>query len=220
MRLSTEVTVGAPLERTWPALLELGGPLTLELGGRWEVSARLDDADEDEHAAGFHVVGHEHGGSGMAAATIRARARGDDGGATRIAFETDLRLTGAAERPDQAAAQAAADELLGRMAAHLERAASPAPEPMAEAAPVVEAAPEVGPPEPPPEVGPPEPPPEVGAPEPATSEPPPLKGSDPYPVPALKGSDPLTIGVAERALLMTAGVALGLAVGGLLWRRR
>ena len=188
MRLSTEVTVAAPLERTWPALLELGGPVSLELGGRWEVSAMLDDADEDDHAAGFHLVGHEHGGSGMAAATIRARARADDhGDATRIAFETDLRLTGA-ERPDQAAAQAAADELLGRVAAHLERASTPTPV-----------------------VAPEEPAPEGSDPPPGRAASEPLALTDPV---IASGQ------VAERALLVTAGIALGLAVGRVLWRRR
>jgi hypothetical protein len=184
MRLSTEVTVAAPLERAWPALLELGGPLTLELGGRWEVSARLDDVDEDEHAAGFHLVGHEHGGNGMAAATILARANGG-GDATRIAFDTDVRLTGAAERPDQETAQAAADELLARLAAHLEGASGSDP-------------------------------PEAPAPE----------VSDPS-SPRRAASKPLALDltvmaghVAERALLVTAGLALGLAVGRLLWRRR
>ena len=203
MRLSTEVTVAAPLERTWPALLELGGPVSLELGGRWEVSAMLDDADADDRAAGFHLVGHEHGGSGMAAATIRARARADDhGDATRIAFETDLRLTGA-ERPDQAAAQAAADELLGRVAAHLERASTPTP--------VVEAAPEVGQPEPPPVVAPEEPAPEGSDPPPGRAASEPLALTDPV---IASGQ------VGERALLVTAGIALGLAVGRVLWRRR
>ena len=185
MRLSTEVTVAAPLDRTWPALLELGGPLTLELGGSWEVSARLDDADEDEHAAGFHLVGHEHGGNGMAAATILARAGADGDAGTRIAFDTDLRLTGAAERPDQETAQAAADELLARLAAHLERASGSDP-----------------------------------------SEAPAPEGSDPS-SPRCAASKPLALDltvmaghVAERALLVTAGLALGLAVGRLLWRRR
>jgi len=180
MRLTSELTVAAPLERAWPALLELGGPLSVDLGVAYAGVARLDDADDDEHAAGFHVLGREQGGNGLASATIVARAA-PEGDVTRIAVDTELKLSGAAVQPGQEEAQAAADRLLAQLAAWLERPATAAqPDPPA---------------------------------VPVPSEHEPL---------AVKGPDALVLAgkVAERALLVVAGIALGLAIGHAVWRRR
>lgn len=212
MRLTSELTLDAPLERAWKAVLELGGPVRVDLGGQYEGAARLDDADEDERIAGFHAQARETAGHGLAAATIAARLSEDDG-ATRIAVDTDLRLTGDA-RPQPEALQAAADELLARVAAHLERrlegtvAELPADEPPVEHAEAERSVADL-------------------ARELLDAE---LTGSDPSGPPAvtksepvaLKGSDPLVVAgkVAERALLVVVGVAIGLALGRVFWRRR
>jgi carbon monoxide dehydrogenase subunit G len=231
MRLTSELTVDAPLERTWPALIELGGPVRLDLGGEYRGTARLDDADEDEHEAGFHAQARETAGHGLAAATIAARLSESDG-ATRIAVETDLRLAGGSAQPDQEGLQRAVEELLAGLAGRLSREASaPAIEPGAATQPaeadsawehpetdrtVADLARELlateGDPPPPEPI--------------AKPEPPPLKGSDPYPPEPLKRSDPSDVDVwvgagrvAERSLLVVLGTIIGVVLGRLLWRR-
>lgn len=207
MRLTSELTIDAPLERAWAAVLDLGGPVRVELGSEYEGAARLDDADEDEHAAGFHAQGRETAGHGLAAATIAARLSQQAGG-TRIAVDTDLRLTGEA-RPEQEVLQAAADELLARVAAYLKRRTE-------ETVPELPVA---------------EPPPEHGEAERSVADlARELLGSDPSVSPeitksepdALEGSDPVVVAgrVAERALLVLAGVAIGLLLGRVRSRRR
>lgn len=205
MRLTSELIVDAPLERTWPALLELGGPVSVDLGGEYEGAARLDDADEDEHAAGFHAQARETEGHGMATATIAARLSESEG-TTRVEVETELRLTGAATPPDQEGLQRVADELLARLVERLAPAAaeaarehSQADRSVAELARELLAAQQER-----------ERQPGARSPAPARSEPPQLVAPDPV---VVAGK------VAERALLVVAGVALGLAVGRLLWRR-
>jgi hypothetical protein len=230
MRLTSELTVDAPLERAWAAMLELGGPLRVELGAEYEGAARLDDADEDEHAAGFYAQARETAGHGLAAATIATRLSEQDGG-TRIAVDTDLRLTGE-PRPEQEALQAAADGLLERVSAYLQRRLEqPVPELQAD-----ELVPDHGEAELSVEVSAAEPPLDGAeadrsvadlARELLDAE---LEGSDPSRTPeltrsaALEGSGSsvwVAIGkVAERALLIVTGVALGLAVGRALWGRR
>ena len=214
MRLTSELTVDAPLERAWAAVLELGGPVRVELGAEYEGAARLDDADEDEHAAGFYAQARETAGHGLAAATIAARLSEQDGG-TRIAVDTDLRLTGE-PRPEQEALQAAADDLLERVAAHLTRR-------------LEQFVPELAAAEAPPDNGEAERSVADLARELLDAE---LKGSDPSRAPELTRSEPVArVGsdpsvavvaakVAERALLVVAGVALGLALGRGLWGRR
>jgi carbon monoxide dehydrogenase subunit G len=213
MRLTSELTVDAPLERAWAAVLELGGPVRVELETEYEGAARLDDADEDEHAAGFYAQARETAGHGLAAATIAARLSAEDGG-TRIVVDTDLRLTSEA-RPAREALQAAADDLLERVAAYLTRR-------LEQSVPALAAA---------------EAPPDNGEAERSVADlarellDAELKGSDPSRAPELtrsepvsKASDPsvaaMAAKVAERALLVVAGVALGLALGRGLWGRR
>jgi carbon monoxide dehydrogenase subunit G len=212
MRLTSELTLEAPLDRAWAAVLELGGPVRVTLGAEYEGAARLDDADEDERTAGFHAQARETAGHGLAAATIAARLSDADGD-TRIAVDTDLRLTGEA-RPDQEALQAAADELLARVAAYLKQRLEetvpelPAAEPPVEHAEaersVADLARELLGSDP------------SGSAEVTKSEPVALKGSDPSVVDGWVAAGK----VAERALLVVAGVALGLALGRAFWRRR
>jgi carbon monoxide dehydrogenase subunit G len=214
MRLTSELTVDAPLERAWAAVLELGGPVRVELGAEYEGTARLDDADEDEHAAGFYAQARETAGHGLAAAMIAARLSEEDGG-TRIAVDTDLRLTGEA-RPGQDALQAAADDLLERVAAYLKRR-------------LEQSVPQLPAPERPLDNGEGERSVADLTRELLDAE---LKGSDPSQAPELTRSEPAALEgshpsvasvagrVAERALLMVAGVALGLALGRGLWGRR
>ena len=93
MKLRNEVIVPAPLEQTWPLLLDVPrvvralpgatvepdsaegvyrGALKVRLGPvamEYEGVARLEDVDEDEHVATFRVEGRERRGHGGATAT-------------------------------------------------------------------------------------------------------------------------------------------------------
>ena len=119
MKLTNEVVVPAPLERTWSLLLDVPrvvralpgasvepdavegvyrGTLKVRLGPvamEYEGVARLTDVDDDEHVASFHIEGRERRGHGGATATIVNRLLPADGG-TRLVVETDLAVTGRA----------------------------------------------------------------------------------------------------------------------------
>jgi carbon monoxide dehydrogenase subunit G len=117
MKLTDELSIAAPLSKTWPVLLDVPtvtrarpgaaiddtaeqgeyrgrmkvklGPVTAEYTG----VARLQEVDDDDHVARYHVVGREARGQGSAEATITIGARDDDGG-TRLRVETELAVTG------------------------------------------------------------------------------------------------------------------------------
>jgi carbon monoxide dehydrogenase subunit G len=143
VRLRNEVEVAAPLERTWRTLLDVPqvaralpgaaiehepmdgawrgtmrvrlGPVVAEYAG----TARLADVDEDERVAGYHVQGREVGGRGTAAATITGRVL-EAGEETRLVVETDLRVTGREARLEQGIVQDAAAAVLAGFAGRLE----------------------------------------------------------------------------------------------------
>ena len=144
MKLTNEVVVPAPLERTWSLLLDVPrvvralpgatvepaaaegayrGALKVRLGPvavEYEGVARLEDVDEDEHAATFRIEGRERGGHGGATATIVNRLLpGDDG--TRLVVETDLAVTGRAAQLGRGLMEDVAGSLLEQFAAGLER---------------------------------------------------------------------------------------------------
>ena len=117
MKLTDELSIAAPLNKAWPVLLDVPtvaralpgaaiddtaeqgeyrgrmkvklGPVTAEYTG----VARLQEVDDDDHVARYHVVGREARGQGSAEATITIGARDEDGG-TRLRVETELAVTG------------------------------------------------------------------------------------------------------------------------------
>jgi uncharacterized protein len=143
MKLTNEVLVPAPIERTWPLLLDVPrvvralpgasvepdaaegvyrGTLKVRLGPvamEYEGIARLTDVDEDEHAASFHVEGRERRGHGGATATIVNRLLPADGG-TRLVVETDLAVTGRAAQLGRGLMEDVAGTLLEQFAHGLE----------------------------------------------------------------------------------------------------
>jgi uncharacterized protein len=145
MRLASEVRVSAPLERTWRALLEVPrvarsmpgatiepDPVDGDYRGRMKVKlgpvqteytgiARLQDVDEDEHIASFHVTGREVHGQGSAQATITIRAQAASEG-TRIQVETDLQISGRQAQLGQGIMEDVAGGVLREFASRLERA--------------------------------------------------------------------------------------------------
>jgi uncharacterized protein len=146
VKLTNEVVVPAALERTWSLLLDVPrvvralpgatvepdaaegayrgalkvrlGPVTVE----YEGVARLDDVDEDEHAATFRIEGRERRGHGGATATIVNRLLPDENG-TRLVVETDLAVTGRAAQLGRGLMEDVAGSLLEQFAAGLERLA-------------------------------------------------------------------------------------------------
>ena len=196
MRLTNEFEVAAPVERTWPLLLDVPrvagalpgarlepdpagdsyrgtmklklGPVTTEYSG----TARLQDVDEDERVASFYVQGREARGQGSAAATIVSRVSADDGH-TRVLVETDLEVAGRQAQLGSGLMQDVAGALLAQFAKGLERELTGTPY---EAPPAAREALDVG---------------------------------------AVAAQ-----AVGERALLVLAGMAAGVLLGRLLWGRR
>jgi carbon monoxide dehydrogenase subunit G len=145
MKLTNEVIVPAPLERTWSLLLDVPrvvsalpgatvesdgaegvyrGALKVRLGPvamEYEGTARLQDVDEDEHVASFRVEGRERRGHGGAAATITNRLVPAEGG-TRLVVETDLSVTGRAAQFGRGLMEDVAGHLLQQFARGLEAA--------------------------------------------------------------------------------------------------
>jgi carbon monoxide dehydrogenase subunit G len=144
VKLVNEFEVAAPLERTWPLLLDvprLGralpgasiepaaadgghrGTMKLKLGAvtaQYAGTARLEEVDEDAHVARFEVQGREAAGQGTAAATIVSRLR-DAGERTHVVVETDLRVTGRQAQIGGALMEEVAAGVLDRFAEALER---------------------------------------------------------------------------------------------------
>jgi carbon monoxide dehydrogenase subunit G len=145
VRLANELRVGAPLEQTWRALLDVPsvaksmpgatiepepvdgayrgtmkvrlGPVSAEYAGL----ARLQDVDEDEHVASIHLRGREAHGQGSAEATLTIRVR-DDGDATRVQVETDLVVSGRQAQLGRGIMEEVAAGMLRQFAVRLEHA--------------------------------------------------------------------------------------------------
>jgi hypothetical protein len=144
MKLVNEFEVAAPLERTWPLLLDVPrvgralpgasiepagsdggyrGTMKLKLGvvtAQYAGTARLEEVDEDARVARFEVQGRESAGQGTAAATIVGRLH-RAGERTRVVVETDLRVTGRQAQIGGTLMEDVAAGVLDRFAQALER---------------------------------------------------------------------------------------------------
>jgi carbon monoxide dehydrogenase subunit G len=144
MKLTNEIVVAAPPEQTWALLLDVPrvagalpgatvepageaglyrGTMRLKLGpvaATYEGVARLQDVDEDERVAGFHVQGREQGGPGTASATITNRVAPAEGGGTRVVVETELHVTGRAAQFGRGILEDVAARILTEFAQRLE----------------------------------------------------------------------------------------------------
>jgi uncharacterized protein len=144
MQLRNEATVAGPLDETWAALLDVPrvaralpgatieservegayrGTLKVRLGPvtlQYEGVARLQEVDEDEHVATFHLQGREARGHGGATATITNRLFAVNG-STRVVVETDVAVTGRAAQFGRGLMEDVAGRMLEQFAARLER---------------------------------------------------------------------------------------------------
>jgi carbon monoxide dehydrogenase subunit G len=116
VRLTNEFTVPAPADEAFAVLLDVervapclpgaslaggdgetfDGTMTIKLGpvtSRFEGTVRIVEADRATHRAVLRAQARDARGSGTAAATITTSLRAT-GGATRVAVETDLQVSG------------------------------------------------------------------------------------------------------------------------------
>lgn len=99
------------------------GAITVKLGPvsmRYEGTARLQEADDDERVAVFYVQGRETRGQGTAAATITNRVEPADG-ETRVRVETDLNVSGRAAQLGRGLLEDVSARMLEQFARGLER---------------------------------------------------------------------------------------------------
>ncbi|MGF7123619.1 SRPBCC family protein [Rhodococcus sp. AG1013] len=154
MKIADEFTVDAPIDRAWEVLTDLEGiapllpgatmtgregddylgtvkikvgPVTSEFAGR----ASFASKDEQSHTAVIDARGREKRGSGNAAATITARLH-EDGGATRVTVDTDMKIVGKLAQFGSGMIAQVSEKLMGQFAASLEdKLASDSAEPAA-----------------------------------------------------------------------------------------
>jgi uncharacterized protein len=198
LKLENEFVVDAPLERTWPALLDVPrlaralpgatialepadgayrGTMKVKLGAvtaDYAGTAMLQDVDEDERVASFRVEARERRGQGTAAATITSRLAEEDG-RTRVAVETELEVTGRQAQLGRGIMEEVAAQVLNRFSERLETELAGGPAAREQAA----------------------------------------AGSDE----ALDLGGPLLSPVRERALVFAAGLLVGFVAGRLIGRR-
>jgi carbon monoxide dehydrogenase subunit G len=144
IRLENEFVVNAPIEATWPVLLDLSrvsrclpgatlepegdgdgyrGTMKVKLGPvvtEYKGTARLEDADASARRATVRVEGKETRGQGTASALIQNRLEPADG-ATRVIVETDVNVTGRPAQFGRGIMQGVAGKLLAEFAVRLER---------------------------------------------------------------------------------------------------
>jgi carbon monoxide dehydrogenase subunit G len=144
LKLKNEFTVGAPLDKTWETLLDIGrvascmpgakldsggedgvyrGTMKVKLGPMniaYQGAAKLAEVDEDKHACVLDVKAKEQRGTGTASATITNRLS-EAGEGTKVEVETDLAITGRQAQFGRGIMEDVASKMLGDFAARLEQ---------------------------------------------------------------------------------------------------
>ncbi len=144
LKLKNEFTVGAPLDKTWETLLDIGrvascmpgakldsggedgvyrGTMKVKLGPMniaYQGAAKLAEVDEDNHACVLDVKAKEQRGTGTASATITNKLSEASGG-TKVEVETDLAITGRQAQFGRGIMEDVASKMLGDFATRLEK---------------------------------------------------------------------------------------------------
>lgn len=168
MRLHNEFSVGAPLERTWPAIADFGRVLSClpaarlqpvgadnlfrgefsaghgSAGATYRATVRLDEVDDDGHLVTIDVEAREVGGAGVLSAAVHGTLEPDGNGGTRVLVDTEVKTTGGAARLERDALEGLAGRLLGDFATRLADEVLPGA-PSREARPAAEPEPEAQP---------------------------------------------------------------------------
>jgi len=163
MKLEHEFTVPTSIDEAWKVLLdvervapcmpgatlltvdgdEFTGTVKVKVGPiqvTYKGQAKFATLDETAHRAVIEASGKEARGSGTAAATVTAQLTSSGDSATTVAVETELNVTGRPAQFGRGVMEEVAGKLIGQFANCLAEelgsggAASPAPEPAAEAA--------------------------------------------------------------------------------------
>jgi hypothetical protein len=144
MKLENEFTVPAPVEKVWPALLDIAqvaeclpgaaiepdredgvfrGRVKIKLGpvtAIYQGFARLQDVDDDSHTASISVRAKEAKGQGTASALITNRLEAVNG-STRVVVGTDLAITGRQAQFGRGIMQDVATQMMGEFARRFEQ---------------------------------------------------------------------------------------------------
>ncbi len=143
MKINNEFTVGVPVEEAWNTMLNLEriapclpgasiqgsegdeyqGTMKVKIGpitANYKGTAKFEETDEENHRAVLNATGRDARGQGTASATIVSTLQ-EEGDATRVRVETDMRLTGRAAQFGRGIAQDVATKMLDQFAECLER---------------------------------------------------------------------------------------------------
>ncbi len=138
MKLHNEFTVPAPVERAWEVLLDLErvapclpgaqlqggdgrefqGQMTIKIGpvrSRYQGTVRIETAAADVRRAVMRAQARDPRGAGTAAATISTEMRPSADG-TRVAVETDIKISGPAAQFGRGVMQEVSSKLMARFA--------------------------------------------------------------------------------------------------------
>ena len=144
MKLDNDFSVDAPLDETWATLLDIRrvagclpgatlesdgadgvfrGSMQVRLGPMklaYQGTARMAEVEEDDHSATIEVRAKELKGQGTASARIRNRLEPGPNGATHVAVQTDLTITGRPAQFGRGIMEDVAGNMLGEFARRLE----------------------------------------------------------------------------------------------------
>jgi uncharacterized protein len=143
MKIESEFTVDAPVQRAWEVILDLErvapclpgaaleeaagdeyqGTMAVKLGpisAKYRGTVKVEEADEENHRAVLRASGKDLRGQGTASATIDCTMNGENG-ATRVRVETDMQVTGRVAQFGRGIMQDVATKMLDQFATCVEQ---------------------------------------------------------------------------------------------------
>lgn len=143
MKIESEFTVDAPVQRAWEVILDLErvapclpgaaleeaagdeyqGTMAVKLGpisAKYRGTVKVEEADEENHRAVLRASGKDLRGQGTASATIISTMNGENG-ATRVRVETDMQVTGRVAQFGRGIMQDVATTMLDQFATCVEQ---------------------------------------------------------------------------------------------------
>jgi carbon monoxide dehydrogenase subunit G len=157
MKINNEFTVSVPVGEAWNTMLDLErvapclpgaaiqedkgdgeyeGTMKVKIGpitANYKGTVKVEEADDESHRAVLKATGRDARGQGTASATIVSTLQ-EEGDATKVSVETDMKLTGRVAQFGRGIAQDVATKMLEQFSDCLEREISGGPEEGAAAA--------------------------------------------------------------------------------------